>query len=127
MRPRGAVPGAGPARPRRLASVLWWGEVGDHAAAEQAAVRVVQGPRLPRRNRPHWLGEVERQAVAQALPDAAGHGTGAVAALHEHVVTYGERGREPVHLAERDCVAEQVSSAPDHDLPGLGPYRDHIP
>src|ERR1041385_222625 len=39
-------------------------ELGDDAAAEQAAVRVVQRARLPRRDGPHRLGEIEGDRAA---------------------------------------------------------------
>src|SRR5207253_2020404 len=43
----------------------------DHAAAQQAPVGVVQRAGLPRRDRPHGLGEVEYESVARALPPPA--------------------------------------------------------
>src|SRR2546430_3484226 len=62
----------------------WRGrDLGDDAAAEQAAVRVVQGARLPWRDGPHRLGEVEGDRPAHLLPHPAGNGRGAVAARSE--------------------------------------------
>src|SRR3989475_13176083 len=59
-------------------------ELGDDATAEQAAVRGGQGARLPCRDGPHQLGEVEGDRPAHLLPYPAGNGRGAVAALYQN-------------------------------------------
>src|SRR5437773_2215579 len=101
-------------------------ELGDDAAAEQAAVSVVQGSRLPGGDRPHRLGEIEGDRPARIRPHPAGHGRGAVAALHQDRIPRRQRLGEPVHLGERHAVAEQVVPGADHDLARFGADRDHV-
>src|SRR3989442_12757344 len=105
----------------------WRGrELGDDAAAEQAAVRVVQGARLPWRDGPRRLGEVEGDRPAHLLPHPAGTGRGAVAALYQNRIPRRQRVREPVELRERHAVAEQLVPRADHDFARLGADRDHV-
>src|SRR5204862_299666 len=66
----------------------------------------------------------ERCACGPPYP--AGHGRGTVAALHQGGVTWRERLAEPVHLGERDRVAEQLVSRSDHYLARIRTDRDHI-
>src|SRR2546427_9448834 len=91
-------------------------ELGDDATAEQAAVRVVQGARLPWRDGPHRLGEVEGDRPAHLLPHPAGNGRGAVAALYQNRIPRRQRVGEPVELRERHAVAEQLVPRADHDF-----------
>src|SRR5437899_2820133 len=105
----------------------WRGrELGDDATAEQAAVRVVQGARLPWRDGPHRLGEVEGDRPAHLLPHPAGNGRGAVAALYQNRIPRRQRVGEPVELRERHAVAEQLVPRADHDFARLGTDRDHV-
>src|SRR2546428_822429 len=101
-------------------------ELGDDAAAEQAAVRVVQGARLPWRDGPHRLGEVEGDRPAHLLPHPAGNGRGAVAALYQNRIPRRQRVGEPVELRERHAVAEQLVPRADHDFARLAADRDHV-
>src|SRR5256885_2511388 len=101
-------------------------ELGDDATAEQAAVRVVQGARLPWRDGPHRLGEVEGDRPAHLLPYPAGNGRGAVAALYQNRIPRRQRVGEPVELRERHAVAEQLVPRADHDFARLGTDRDHV-
>src|SRR3989454_3117309 len=101
-------------------------ELGDDAAAEQAAVRVVQCARLPRRDGPHRLGEAEGDRPAHLLPYPAGNGRGAVAALYQNRIPRRQRVGEPVELRERHAVAEQLVPRADHDFARLGTDRDHV-
>src|SRR5213592_2628815 len=101
-------------------------ELGDDAAAEQAAVRVVQGARLSWRDGPHRLGEVEGDRAAHLLPHPAGDGRGAVAALYQNRIPRRQRIGEPVELRERHGVAEQLVPRADHDFARLRADRDHV-
>src|SRR5256714_5909356 len=98
----------------------------DHTAAEQAPLGVVQGAGLPGRDRAYGLGELEPEHVALALPHPAGHGLGPVPALHERGVARRQGLGQPVHLAERYAVAEQLVARPDHHLARFRTDRDHV-
>src|SRR5213595_606101 len=79
-------------------------ELGDDAAAEQAAVRVVQGARLSWRDGPHRLGEVEGDRAAHLLPHPAGDGRGAVAALYQNRIPRRQRvGRSEERRVGKEC------------------------
>src|SRR6266704_1572350 len=98
----------------------------DHAAAEQPPVGVVQRAGLPRRDRPHGLGEIEYESVARARPHPARHGGSAVTALHECGVARRQRLGEPVHLGQFHGVAEQLVPGSDHHFTRFRSDRDHV-
>src|SRR2546429_7619 len=85
-----------------------------------------QGARLPWRDGPHRLGEVEGDRPAHLLPPPAGNGRGAVAALYQNRIPRPQRVGEPVELRERHGVAEQFVPRADHDFARLGTDRDHV-
>src|SRR5689334_7235067 len=100
--------------------------LGDDAPAEEAAVGVVEGAGLSRRDGAHRLREVEREGALADIQDAAWDRPGPVPALHIDAVAGRERLGEPVHLGERDRVAVQRVGGADHDFPRLGADLHHV-
>src|SRR3989442_15300621 len=95
-------------RPGSLSPAARRARLDDYATTEQPLVRVIQDARLPRRNRPNRLSELERDAAVGCRSNRAGHRARPIAALHPHRITGTEWLGEPGDPPQGQGGAEQL-------------------